>query len=40
MLYQNIIEADIVTGLEKIVSGPIYVLRQSEANEIQKEIDA
>ena len=34
------IEADVVTGITKVVPGPVYVLRQSEADEIQKDIDA
>ena len=34
------IEADVVTGLTKVVPGPVYILRQSEANQIQKDIDA
>ena len=33
------IEADVVTGLTKVVPGPTYVLRLSEAEEIQKYID-
>ena len=33
------IEADVATGLTKVVPGPTYVLRLSEAKQIQKDID-
>ena len=34
------IEADIQTGLEKVKPGNTYILRKSEADQIQKDIDA
>ena len=34
------IEADFVTGISKVVPGPVYVLREAEAEKIQKDIDA
>ena len=39
-IYQKVIEADVITGVAKVVPGPVYVLRQEEANQIQKDIDA
>ena len=39
-IYQKVIEADVLTGISKVVPGPVYVLRQSEADQIQKDIDA
>lgn len=38
--YQKVIEADVITGVAKVVPGPVYVLRQEEADQIQKDIDA
>ena len=39
-IYQKVIEADVITGVAKVVPGPVYVLRQEEADQIQKDIDA
>ena len=33
------IEADVMTGLEKVKPGNTYVLRKTEADQIQKDVD-